>query len=260
MEERGQPAKPQRTPVDQLADGSSLSNIDPNDPAAPNYELVARLRGALGGAVVARDNDPSGTDRVPRPGWSDRPEAPASLRRGAVSERGRNPGLRAVAGRPDTLRGFAPGGRSPELADDDVLPWRGFRGRPVRGHGVFNPEDVRAEQPGRGQRELPAGAGVAVPDRSRRLRGGVPLGAGAGRHARRGHGPHRLRRRFLGLELRGDRGAPGARRRASVAHGGGDARPRMRLQLRTVRLVQQAGPPRGSSTTPLSRGSCVAGT
>ena len=67
MEERGQPAKPQRTPVDQLADGSGLSNIDPNDPAAPNYELVARLRGALGGAVVARDNDPSGTDRVPRP-------------------------------------------------------------------------------------------------------------------------------------------------------------------------------------------------
>ena len=45
MEERGQPAKPQVTPVDQLADGSGLSHIDPNDPAAPNYELVARLRG-----------------------------------------------------------------------------------------------------------------------------------------------------------------------------------------------------------------------
>jgi len=47
MEERGQPAKPQGTPVDQLASGSGLSQIDPNDPAAPNYELVDRLRGAL---------------------------------------------------------------------------------------------------------------------------------------------------------------------------------------------------------------------
>ena len=45
MEERGQPAKPQGTPVDQLASGSGLSQIDPNDPAAPNYELVDRLRG-----------------------------------------------------------------------------------------------------------------------------------------------------------------------------------------------------------------------
>ena len=47
MEERGQPAKSQGTPVDQLASGSGLSQIDPNDPAAPNYELVDRLRGAL---------------------------------------------------------------------------------------------------------------------------------------------------------------------------------------------------------------------
>ena len=47
MEERGQPAQPQATPVDQLADGSGLSHIGPNDPAAPNYELVAWLRGAL---------------------------------------------------------------------------------------------------------------------------------------------------------------------------------------------------------------------
>ena len=47
MEEGGQRTNPQRTPVDHLAGGSGLSHIDPNDPAAPNYELVARLRGAL---------------------------------------------------------------------------------------------------------------------------------------------------------------------------------------------------------------------
>ena len=47
MKERDQPAEPQGTPVDQLADGPGLSYIDNNDPAAPNYELVARLRGAL---------------------------------------------------------------------------------------------------------------------------------------------------------------------------------------------------------------------
>jgi acetyl esterase len=42
-----QPAKPQGTPVDQRAGGSGLSHIDPHDPAAPNYEVVARLRGTL---------------------------------------------------------------------------------------------------------------------------------------------------------------------------------------------------------------------
>ncbi len=47
MQEQDQPAKPQGTPVDQLADGPGVSRIDPNDPAAPNYELVAQLRGAL---------------------------------------------------------------------------------------------------------------------------------------------------------------------------------------------------------------------
>jgi acetyl esterase len=47
MTERGQPAEPQGTSVDQLADGPGVSRIDPNDPAAPNYELVAHLRGAL---------------------------------------------------------------------------------------------------------------------------------------------------------------------------------------------------------------------
>jgi acetyl esterase len=41
------PSEPRATPVDQLADGPGMSRIDPNDPAAPNYELVARLRGAL---------------------------------------------------------------------------------------------------------------------------------------------------------------------------------------------------------------------
>lgn len=42
-----QPAEPQKTPVDQLAGGPGVSHIDPKDPAAPNYELVARLRGAV---------------------------------------------------------------------------------------------------------------------------------------------------------------------------------------------------------------------
>ncbi len=47
MKEQSQPAGPQGTPVDQLPGGTGLSRIDPNDPAAPNYELVAQLRGAL---------------------------------------------------------------------------------------------------------------------------------------------------------------------------------------------------------------------
>ena len=47
MQERGQSAEPRGTPVDQLTDGPGLSYIDKNDPAAPNYELVARLRGAV---------------------------------------------------------------------------------------------------------------------------------------------------------------------------------------------------------------------
>ena len=45
MKDRGQPAEPQGTPVDQLAGGSGVSHIDLGDRAAPNYELVARLRG-----------------------------------------------------------------------------------------------------------------------------------------------------------------------------------------------------------------------
>jgi hypothetical protein len=47
MKGRGQPADPRGKPVDQLADGPGVSHIDPNAPAAPNYKLVARLRGAL---------------------------------------------------------------------------------------------------------------------------------------------------------------------------------------------------------------------
>ncbi len=47
MKGNEQPAKPQGTPVDQRAGGSGLSHIDPHDPAAPNYEVVARLRGTL---------------------------------------------------------------------------------------------------------------------------------------------------------------------------------------------------------------------
>jgi hypothetical protein len=49
----------------------------------------------------------------------------------------------------------------------------------------FDAEGLRGKQSSRGQHELPAGAGVAIPDRRRRLRAGVPLGAGAGRNARR---------------------------------------------------------------------------
>lgn len=45
--DQGGTTRPHPTPVDQLVNGPGVSRIDPNDPAAPNYELVARLRGAL---------------------------------------------------------------------------------------------------------------------------------------------------------------------------------------------------------------------
>ena len=46
MKQRGQHEEPHGAPVDRLADGPGVSRIDPDDPAAPNYELVAQLRGA----------------------------------------------------------------------------------------------------------------------------------------------------------------------------------------------------------------------
>jgi acetyl esterase len=45
--DQGYTTVPVGTPVDQLAGGPGLSHIDTNDPAAPNYELLARLRTPL---------------------------------------------------------------------------------------------------------------------------------------------------------------------------------------------------------------------
>jgi hypothetical protein len=42
--DQGHTTVPVGTPVDQLAGGPGLSHIDANDPAAPNYERLARLR------------------------------------------------------------------------------------------------------------------------------------------------------------------------------------------------------------------------
>lgn len=39
--------KPNGTPVDERTDGPGCSHIDPRDPAAPNYELISRLRSPL---------------------------------------------------------------------------------------------------------------------------------------------------------------------------------------------------------------------
>lgn len=42
-----QSARTGSTPVDKLTGGPGLSHIDPRDPAAPNYELISRLRSPL---------------------------------------------------------------------------------------------------------------------------------------------------------------------------------------------------------------------
>lgn len=47
MTEQSQHAEPHGTPVDRLAGGPGVSHIDPNDPAAPNYEVISRLRTPL---------------------------------------------------------------------------------------------------------------------------------------------------------------------------------------------------------------------
>lgn len=42
-----QPGEPKGTPVEKLTGAPGVSRIDPEDPAAPNYELISRLRSPL---------------------------------------------------------------------------------------------------------------------------------------------------------------------------------------------------------------------
>ena len=50
--------------VDQLADGPGVSRIDPSDPAAPMYRLLALMRSPVG--TSARQSGPGKSARISR--------------------------------------------------------------------------------------------------------------------------------------------------------------------------------------------------
>jgi len=117
--------------VDQLADGPGVSRIDPTDPAAPMYRLLALMRSP----VALRDLmlQPVRTGYI----GQEKPIDPAELPKGAAELYSRHPRVRAgcsIAIGPHSLSGIQSAGRSCATGDDAVRARRRIHARAVGGH------------------------------------------------------------------------------------------------------------------------------
>ena len=143
--------------VDQLADGPGVSRIDPTDPAAPMYRLLALMRSP----VAMRDLmlQPVRTDYI----GQEKPIDPAELPKSAAEL---YPDISIAIG-PHSLSGIHPAGRGWAAGDDAVRARRRIHARAVGGHRLHHEQDCGGKRDGGGQRQLPTRTRVAVPGVSR---------------------------------------------------------------------------------------------
>jgi hypothetical protein len=148
--------------VDQLPNGPGVSKIDPSDPAAPMYRLLAKMRSP----VTLRDLmiHPVRTGYI----GQEQPLAAADLPKSAaelypevgVSE----VAVPSPAGR-IRCQVFSPPASNPagRSARDDALPSRRrFHPRSIGGHRLHHEQDRGRKRGGGRERQLPPRAGVAV--------------------------------------------------------------------------------------------------
>ena len=150
--------------VDQLADGPGVSRIDPTDPAAPMYRLLALMRSP----VALRDLmlQPVRTGYI----GQEKPIDPAELPKGAAELYSRHPRVRAgctIAIGPHSLSGIQSAGRGWAGGDDALRARRRIHARAVGGHRLHHEQDCGGKRDGGGQRQLPPRTRVAVPGVSR---------------------------------------------------------------------------------------------
>ena len=150
--------------VDQLADGPGVSRIDPTDPAAPMYRLLALMRSP----VALRDL----MLRPVRTGYigQEKPIDPAELPKSAAEL---YPDIRvSELDVPSPLgrircQVFSPPGAAGAAGDDAVRARRRIHARAVGGHRLHHEQDCGGKRDGGGQRQLPTRTRVAVPGVSR---------------------------------------------------------------------------------------------
>ena len=117
--------------VDQLADGPGVSRIDPTDPAAPMYRLLALMRSP----VALRDLmlQPVRTGYI----GQEKPIDPAELPKGAAELYSRHPRVRAgcsIATGPHSVSGIQSAARGRTAGDDALRTRRRIHPRAVGGH------------------------------------------------------------------------------------------------------------------------------
>ena len=148
--------------VDQLADGPGVSRIDPTDPAAPMYRLLALMRSP----VALRDLmlQPVRTGYI----GQEKPIDPAELpKSGALSRHLRVRAGCSIALGPHSLSGIQSAGGGGAAGDDALRARRRIHARAVGGHRLHHEQDCGGKRDGGGQRQLPPRTRVAVPGVSR---------------------------------------------------------------------------------------------